>query len=142
MAGYAFAALLIQVFLRPDPLTIARRAQEIAATGRPATAARQLGAILRDVRVQIAIATLSISQFVMISTTSTSPVYLHDHGHHVGTIGLAVSAQTTAMMVIWFFLCLAGVIPSVANMAHAAGLGLGLVWGFLDSLRGRRITSS
>ena len=45
--------------------------------------ARRLGAILRDVRVQIAVATLSISQFVMISTTSTSPVYLHDQGHHV-----------------------------------------------------------
>ncbi len=56
--------------------------------------------------------------------------------------GLAVSAQTTAMMVIWFFLCLAGVIPGIANMAHAAGLGLGLVWGFLDSIRGRRRTAS
>ena len=55
--------------------------------------------------------------------------------------GLALSMQTTAMMVIWFFLCLAGVIPGVANMAHAAGLGLGLVWGFLDSIRGRRRTS-
>ena len=52
--------------------------------------------------------------------------------------GLALSSQTTIMMVLWFFLCLAGIIPGVANMAHAAGLGLGLVWGFLDGLRGRR----
>ena len=42
----------------------------------------------RDVRVQIALATLSVSQFVMISTTSTSPLYLHDQGHSVGTIGV------------------------------------------------------
>ncbi len=99
VAGYALAALLIQIFLRPDPLSIARRAQEIADTGRPAKVARRLGAILRDVRVQIAVATLSISQFVMISTTSTSPVYLHDQGHHVGTIGLAVSAHLAGMYV-------------------------------------------
>jgi MFS family permease len=99
VAGYALAALLIQIFLRPDPLSIARRAQEIADSGRPAKVARRLGAILRDVRVQIAVATLSISQFVMISTTSTSPVYLHDQGHHVGTIGLAVSAHLAGMYV-------------------------------------------
>ncbi len=99
VAGYALAALLIQIFLRPDPLSIARGAQAIADTGRPAKAARRLGAILRDVRVQIAVATLSISQFVMISTTSTSPVYLHDQGHHVGTIGLAVSAHLAGMYV-------------------------------------------
>src|SRR6266568_387849 len=42
VAGYALAALLIQIFLRPDPLSIARRAQEIADTGRPAKAARRL----------------------------------------------------------------------------------------------------
>jgi len=47
--------------------------------------------------VQLALATLTISQFVMISTTSTSPVYLHDQGHHVQTIGLAVSLHLAGM---------------------------------------------
>jgi MFS family permease len=99
VAGYALAAILIEMFLRPDPLAIARQTQAIADAGRPARAARRLRAILGDVRVQIALATLSISQFVMISTTSTSPVYLHDQGHHVGTIGLAVSAHLAGMYV-------------------------------------------
>jgi len=49
--------------------------------------------------VQLALATLTISQFVMISTTSTSPVYLHDHGYSVGTIGLAVSLHLGGMYV-------------------------------------------
>jgi GlpG protein len=52
--------------------------------------------------------------------------------------GLGLSSQTTVMMVAWFFLCLFGVIPHVANMAHAAGLGLGLAWGFFDGVRGHR----
>jgi MFS family permease len=35
----------------------------------------------------------------MISTTSTSPLYLHDQGHAVGTIGLAVSLHLAGMYV-------------------------------------------
>src|SRR5215475_2593655 len=99
VAGYALGALLIQVFLRPDPLAIARQTQEAAAPGAPSAAARRLGEILTDVRVQLALATLTISQFVMISTTSTSPVYLHDQGHTVQTIGIAVSLHLGGMYV-------------------------------------------
>jgi MFS family permease len=99
VAGYAIAALLVTLFLRPDPLAIARRLQAVAETGRPAQRARTLGAILGDVRVQVAFATLAISQFVMISTTSTSPVYLHDQGHGVETIGVAVSLHLAGMYV-------------------------------------------
>jgi MFS family permease len=99
VGGYALASLVIEVFLRPDPLAIARHHQAIVDAGRPAGTARRLRAILGDVRVQVALATLSISQFVMISTTSTSPLYLHDQGHHVGTIGLAVSFHLAGMYV-------------------------------------------
>ena len=99
VAGYGVAAVLTFLFLRPDPLALARRDAAEANAGRPAGLARSLGAILVDVRVQIALATLSISQFVMISTTSTSPLYLHDQGHTVGTIGVAVSLHLGGMYV-------------------------------------------
>jgi MFS family permease len=98
VAGYAVASLLIAAVLRPDPLAIAR-AMHAAESGLPAGASRALRAILTDVRVQIALTALSISQFVMISTTSTSPLYLHDHGHAVGIIGLAVSVHLAGMYV-------------------------------------------
>ncbi len=99
VAGFAVAALVVEVFLRPDPLAMARQSQESMDAGRPAGVPRRLGEIYADVRVQIALATLSISQFVMISTTSTSPVYLHDHGHNVQTIGVAVSFHLGGMYV-------------------------------------------
>ena len=99
VGGYALAAVLVHVLLRPDPLVIARQLGEIAEEGRPSPRARSLGMILADVRVQIALAALTISQFVMISTTSTSPLYLHDQGHHVHTIGLAVSMHLAGMYV-------------------------------------------
>lgn len=98
ISGYTLAALLVAAFLRPDPLILARQVQG-ASPGRAAGRARSVGAILGDLRVQIALATLTISQFVMISTTSTSPVYLHDQGHHVQTIGLAVSFHLAGMYV-------------------------------------------
>jgi len=52
--------------------------------------------------------------------------------------GLYLHPHTVAMMLIWFFLCLVGVIPNIANAAHAVGLGLGVLWGFLASLLARR----
>ncbi|MGH7301089.1 MAG: MFS transporter [Candidatus Rokuibacteriota bacterium] len=99
VVAYGMAALLTVCFLRPDPLAIARQEQAAADAGRPTGAARALRAVLADTRVQIALATLSISQFVMIATTSTSPLYLHDQGHAVGTIGLAVSLHLAGMYV-------------------------------------------
>ena len=151
VAGYGVAAVLTVLFLRPDPLALARRAA--AEAGRPAGPARALGAILADVRVQIALATLSISQFVMISTTSTSPLYLHDQGHTVGVIGIAVSLHLAGMYVAsplsgWladrfgrvpviaagalmliFAVALAGLAPGQAGATIIAGLFLnGVGW--------------
>jgi MFS family permease len=99
IAGFSVAAVLVEIFLRPDPLALARRLQDMARAGEPAGRARRLGEILGDLRVQIALATLTISQFVMISTTSTSPLYLHDQGHPVGIIGVAVSLHLAGMYV-------------------------------------------
>jgi MFS family permease len=98
VASYALAAILVEVLLRPDPLTIARRL-EAPAAGAPPAPARAFGAIVQDVRVRLAFGTLMAGQLVMIGTTSTSPVYLHDHGHHVGTIGLAVAMHLGGMYV-------------------------------------------
>ncbi len=99
LAGYSVASLLVQILLRPDPLAIARLIHERGSVPRLAEQARSLGAILRDPRVRIALGTLMSSQLVMIGTTSTSPVHLHDHGHHVHTIGLAVSIHLGGMYI-------------------------------------------
>jgi GlpG protein len=52
--------------------------------------------------------------------------------------GLFLHPQTVTMMLIWFFLCLADIIPHIANTVHAVGLGLGVAWGFLSSLPAMR----
>jgi membrane associated rhomboid family serine protease len=56
--------------------------------------------------------------------------------------GLFLHRSTVTMAMVWFFLCLVGVIPRVANTAHAVGLGVGIVWGFISAQGWRRRMSS
>jgi GlpG protein len=51
--------------------------------------------------------------------------------------GLYLHPSTVTMMIIWFFACFTPFIPHVANGTHAAGLVIGLAWGYLSSLRYR-----
>ena len=43
--------------------------------------------------------------------------------------GLMISPMTLGVMLVWFFLCLLGIIPGVANGTHAIGLVMGIIWG-------------
>jgi GlpG protein len=52
--------------------------------------------------------------------------------------GLFLHPHTVAMMLIWFVLCMTPWIPRIANGAHAVGLGLGVLWGYLASLKSMR----
>lgn len=96
LAGYGVAALLTHVFLRPDPLAIARlREQPSAVRARR----RPVAEIVREPRVALAFVVLMVGQLVMIGTTSTSTLYLHDQGHPVATIGVATSLHLAGMYV-------------------------------------------
>jgi len=154
VAGYGLAAILVELLLRPDPLMIARRF-EAPVAGATAAAARSLGAIARDPRVRIAFGSLMVGQLVMIGTTSTSPVYLHAHGHHVGTIGAAVAMHLGGMyvasplsgwlsdrfgrglmialggLVLLLAMAIAGLVPSSESVLVMIGLFLnGVGWNF------------
>jgi GlpG protein len=51
--------------------------------------------------------------------------------------GLYLHPSTVTMMIIWFFVCFTPIMPHVANAAHAAGLVMGIGWGYLSSQRYR-----
>ena len=98
IGGFGLAALLTELLLRPDPLALAHRFQGPGAISLPAVPSTR-GEILRRPRVRLAFGALMTAQLVMIATSSTSPVYLRDQGHHVGAIGLAVSLHLAGMYV-------------------------------------------
>jgi len=52
--------------------------------------------------------------------------------------GLFLHGQAVMMMMVWFVICLVGIIPGIANTAHTVGLLVGMAWGYLSSLRAKR----
>jgi MFS family permease len=102
VAGFGLAAVLIAALLRPDPLTIARELDALehraASASRPQRR-RAPREIFREPRVVMALGALMTGQLVMIGTTSTAALYLHDHGHQARAIGLAVSLHLGGMYV-------------------------------------------
>lgn len=61
--------------------------------------------------------------------------YIWLRGKFDPACGLFLNKQTVIMSLIWFFACLVGWIPNVANGAHGGGLVIGMAWGWLASLR-------
>jgi GlpG protein len=49
-------------------------------------------------------------------------------------VGFLITQSSVIWMVGWFFLCVAGVIPHVANIVHGVGLVVGIIVGRLPSL--------
>jgi GlpG protein len=59
--------------------------------------------------------------------------YVWMQGKFRPSSGLALHTQTVTMMIIWFFLCLSGMMGPIANTAHAVGAVVGIAWGFLTA---------
>lgn len=64
--------------------------------------------------------------------------YIWVMGRMYPASGMHVQQNTAVMMLVWFFVCLANLIPNIANGSHAVGLVTGAILGALFSLRGRR----
>ena len=64
--------------------------------------------------------------------------YIWIRGKYDPNSGLFVHHQIVIMLVIWFFVCLFGLIGNVANTAHGVGFGVGIAWGFISAQFARR----
>ncbi|MFC7894195.1 MFS transporter [Streptomyces sp. NPDC057381] len=98
-AAYALAALVLTLWLRPDPLLLARavaRAQEADAAADPAaTEASDTG----EGRGGVVLGTLVmiLTQLVMVAIMTMTPVHMHDHGHSTAASGLVIGVHIGAM---------------------------------------------
>jgi MFS family permease len=91
------AALVLLVFLRPDPLEVARASA--LSDERPAAAGGggELAVLLGDRHIRLALLVLAIANLAMVGVMAVTPVHLHDHGAGMGTIGLIVGVHIAAM---------------------------------------------
>lgn len=88
--AYALAALVLAVWLRPDPLLLARSLDLRQRT--EATVARTRGPGLIPGAL-----TMILTQLVMVAIMTMTPVHMHDHGHGTAASGLVIAIHVGAM---------------------------------------------
>ncbi|MFF5407332.1 MFS transporter [Streptomyces misionensis] len=99
-AAYALAALVLAVWLRPDPLLLARavaQAEETGAAPHPAGAADAADPGEGRGGVVLGALVMVLTQLVMVSIMTMTPVHMHDHGHGTATSGLVIAVHIGAM---------------------------------------------
>ncbi|MFD4259268.1 MFS transporter [Streptomyces sp. NPDC058534] len=91
-AAYALAALVLALWLRPDPLLLARTlAAEVQPTGGTATTPAPDGGVVLGALVMI------LTQLVMVAIMTMTPIHMHDHGHGTAASGLVIAIHVAAM---------------------------------------------
>ncbi|MER8010302.1 MFS transporter [Streptomyces sp. NPDC094149] len=88
--AYALAALVLTVWLRPDPLLLARSLDLRQPT--EASPARTGGPGLIPGSL-----TMILTQLVMVAIMTMTPVHMHDHGHGTAASGLVIAIHVGAM---------------------------------------------
>ncbi|GAA4226500.1 MFS transporter [Actinomadura meridiana] len=101
-AAYAMAALILAIWLRPDPLLLASaleaertavvNAQPGDATGRPDAAVEG-----NRSRLVVGALVMVLIQLVMVAIMTMTPVHMHDHGHGTGASGFVIAVHIGAM---------------------------------------------
>lgn len=165
-AAYGFAALVLSVFLRPDPLLLAREnARQAVDAGlrypepdvavappaeSPAQPAIDLGPTKTDKsELWLGATVMVVTQIVMTSVMTMTPVHMKANGHTLGATGLVIAVHIGGMYlpaplsgwlvdrrgprftacVAGFVLMLAGILAAVmpATSVPAIALPLGLL---------------
>ncbi len=99
-AAYALAALVLALWLRPDPLLVARavaQAEEADAPAHPAAAATVVDAGEGRGGVVLGALVMVLTQLVMVAIMTMTPVHMHDHGHSTAASGLVIALHIGAM---------------------------------------------
>ncbi|PYM15717.1 MAG: hypothetical protein DME18_03505 [Verrucomicrobia bacterium] len=64
--------------------------------------------------------------------------YIWMRGKFDPNSSLFLHSSTVTMAVVWYFLCLAGLMGHIANAAHTVGFAVGIVWGYISALPAAR----
>ena len=157
VVGTLLAALVIGVFMRPDPLLVAREAALAGGSGvRSGTHWSRVTTVIRGhTGVAAGVAALALAHAVMVAVMVMTPLHMHHGGATLEIIGIVISGHVLGMfafaplvgmatdrfgrpamlmagaVVLFASLFLAGTSPPGASWQIGAGLFLlGLGWSF------------
>ena len=94
--AYALAAVVVTVWLRPDPLLTAKRLAAAASADMPRAAAFGRGRETES-GLRAGAATMIVVQLVMVAIMTMTPIHMRDHGHGLDATGLVISLHIAAM---------------------------------------------
>jgi len=107
---FGLSALLLQLFLRPDPLMLARlstmdsRAQGVAAPPRPVGLRAALTSVLANPSATLGITATAIGHLVMVGVMAMTPVHIldagHDAAHTLRIVGIVLSFHIAGMFAL------------------------------------------
>lgn len=91
-AAYAMATLVLAVWLRPDPLLLARTmaAERTTTHDLPAGKGHHSG-------VLVGALIMALAQLIMVAIMTMTPIHMHDHGHGTAASGLVIAVHIGAM---------------------------------------------
>ncbi|MFF2651354.1 MFS transporter [Streptomyces sp. NPDC058045] len=92
-AAYGLAALVLAVWLHPDPLLLARELADGQQTG----TAQESAAPVHRPELMLGAVTMVLTQLVMAAIMTMTPVHMHDHGHGTAASGLVIAIHVGAM---------------------------------------------
>jgi MFS family permease len=94
--AYGLAAVVLLIWLRPDPLLVARLlAGEQHEDGTAPTAVEPT--VIDAAAVRLGGLTMVITQLVMVAVMTMTPIHMRDHGHGLGATGLVIGLHIAAM---------------------------------------------
>lgn len=104
LVGFALAAIVLQVLLRPDPLLLARSLHAVAPAEQAAAGSARRGSVMQGLRLIRSTpaalwgtVTLSIGHVVMVGVMVMTPLHMR-HGHaEIEAIGLVISLHILGM---------------------------------------------
>jgi MFS family permease len=97
MAFYALASVITFIFLRPEPMTIARHLQGDPDKPKVDEKTRRIPELLRLPSVQLAIFGMLVSQTVMVTLMVITPLHMHHHAYGSGEVSIVIMAHTLGM---------------------------------------------
>jgi MFS family permease len=95
---FAVSAILLILFLRPDPRDVARTLAVENIENRPADfQARGLITILRQPMARLAVTAMITGQVVMVLVMGVTSLHMYNHQHDLGNVSLVISLHVLGM---------------------------------------------
>jgi MFS family permease len=96
--AFILAGLVLLVFLRPDPLIVAAAITDSKLMNRSNPTAKQSSTLAINKRGIVVAATIMVlTQIIMTSIMTMTPVYMKHHGHSLREVGMVIGFHIGAM---------------------------------------------